>query len=75
MIKILILICHDKWLGTTEVTHRLIDAFMQDCSNSSANTLELLQSCTKALKLKDNMQNILVSAWTLLSVPLCILFV
>ena len=25
------------------------DGFVQDCSNSIANTLELLQSCTKPL--------------------------
>ena len=27
--------------------HHDIDGFVQDCSNSSANSLELLQSCTK----------------------------
>ena len=30
------------------VQHRIhIDGLMQDCSNTIANTLELLQSCTK----------------------------
>ena len=35
------------WL--TEVRHVIthIDGFVQDCSNSIANALELLQSCTK----------------------------
>ena len=27
--------------------HKYIDGLVQDCSNSIANTLELLQSCTK----------------------------
>ena len=28
--------------------NKMIDGLVQDCSNSSANTLELLQSCTRS---------------------------
>ena len=36
--------------GVTAVLHKTIaNGFVQDCSNSFANTLELLQSCTKLL--------------------------
>ena len=31
----------------TKVYHVYIDGLVQDCSNTSANALELLQSCTK----------------------------
>ena len=34
-------------MSILEKTDNDIDGLVQDCSNSSANTLELLQSCTK----------------------------
>ena len=33
----------------TNISEVDIDGFVQDCSNSIAHTLELLQSCTKLL--------------------------
>ena len=38
-----------------------IDGLVQDCSNSSANTLELLQSCTKPLRCTFPSQVLLMS--------------
>ena len=38
-------------------THINIDGLVQDCSNSIANALELLQSCTKP--------------WYMLTIPKC----
>ena len=34
----------------SKLSHHQIDGLVEDCSNSIANTLELLQSCTKTLK-------------------------
>ena len=41
--------CVKGWDKTIDVqcTTRNIDGLVQDCSNSIANALELLQSCTK----------------------------
>ena len=36
-----------KWYKIRLIFNEHIDGLMQDCSNSIANTLELLQSCTK----------------------------
>ena len=38
-----------NWPGQVEFYIEHIDGLMQDCSNSTANALELLQSCTKPL--------------------------
>ena len=37
----------------TLFTYAYIDGFVQDCGNSIANALELLQSCTKSLIFVD----------------------
>ena len=40
----------EKWYSnpySAEFTRENIDGSVQDCSNSTANALELLQSCTK----------------------------
>ena len=35
------------WEGRITITEAYLDGQAQDCSNSSANALELLQSCAK----------------------------
>ena len=56
-----IMACHktdyylNKWLPNLQ-TH--IDGLVQDCSNSIANALELLQSCTKPLIYKHHSASI-----------------
>ena len=39
-------VCH-IWEGRKTITEAYLDGQVQDCSNSSANALELLQSCAK----------------------------
>ena len=41
------IIAANQWCPYHNMAYHYVDGLVQDCSNSSANALELLQSCTK----------------------------
>ena len=45
--QVLLAACHELVGNYNRLPELLCDGLMQDCSNSIANALELLQSCTK----------------------------
>ena len=44
-----LIVFHHKYQHELASNNHHVDDFVQDCSNSIANALELLQSCTKPL--------------------------